>query len=979
MSTAHSQGSDHLVGRGHEIRELERAVAGVLSGTPHVVEIVGESGIGKSRLLTELARRATDRGYLVLDGRAAEFELDIPFGLVVDALNDYVGALEPSVIRALDEDSVAELASILPALSAVGPAKIRRRPAAERYRVHYAIRALLERLAAQHPVLLSLDDAHWADPASFEVIAHLLRRFNGRLLTAIAFRHAPKRLEATLESVARTGCGARLDLQPLTEEEALELIDPALDAGARTTLFRESGGNPFYLEQLSRARSAVGSRAAAPAPRSAGARVLPVAVVAALEGELEVLTAERRLVLEAAAVAGESFEPELVAAIAERDASSTLSIVDELLRVDLMRPTAAPRRFRFRHPIVRRAVYDLTPGGWRVGAHARAAAALAEAGASTGELAHHIERSACVGDERAVDLLVGAARETASRAPATAGQWLLAAVDLLPPGADDQRRADLLGEAGSALISAGAYEDSLSSLQDALTLASSERIETRAELVASLAYARRRSGGPFDSRRPLEQALEALARPNCPAGLSVQVELALDRFWHDELGPMRTLTQLLATTAAERGELSMGTLAAALSSLADHAEGSVGDALENLTKAQDAYAALSDAQLAERIYVSFYISLAAVRLERPDDALNHLNRGLDVARMTGQAATVIPWSAIAASALVLKGQLRDAATAAAAAIDAPGLARNDWRTIWALEADALVAYWTGDVARALASAREMVRRSQPAHTFLAGPASIQLAGALYLSGEHDRALAELAPLDGEPTRRLLDLNAAHGWDLLVRTQRSLGDLDSAATTAGRAVARADAAGLPCQLATARCAEAAVVLARGEARKALRLAREAWAVVEEANNPLLSARARALSGLALAADGRRDKALAELGQAEQSLVEAEAHREADATAREMRNLGVRVRRVRRRQGAGLAALTPRESEIANHVAMGESNRDIARALFLSEKTIESHLVRAFAKLGVHSRSALTAIVVREMRPGEATDPEALTDS
>jgi len=120
MSIAHSQGSDHLVGRGHEIRELERA---------------------------------------------AEFELDIPFGLVVDALNDYVGALEPSVIRALDEDSVAELASILPALSAVGPAKIRRRPAAERYRVHYAIRALLERLAAQHPVLLSLDDVHWADPA----------------------------------------------------------------------------------------------------------------------------------------------------------------------------------------------------------------------------------------------------------------------------------------------------------------------------------------------------------------------------------------------------------------------------------------------------------------------------------------------------------------------------------------------------------------------------------------------------------------------------------------------------------------------------------------------------------------------------------------------------------------------------------------------------------------------------------------------
>jgi predicted ATPase len=86
---------------------------------------VGESGIGKSRLLAELARHAARRGFLVLDGRSAEFEHDIPFGLIVDALNDYVGALEPSVIRTLDEDSVAELASILPSLSAFATGRAR--------------------------------------------------------------------------------------------------------------------------------------------------------------------------------------------------------------------------------------------------------------------------------------------------------------------------------------------------------------------------------------------------------------------------------------------------------------------------------------------------------------------------------------------------------------------------------------------------------------------------------------------------------------------------------------------------------------------------------------------------------------------------------------------------------------------------------------------------------------------------------------
>jgi predicted ATPase len=114
---------------------------------------------------------------------------------------------------------VAELASILPSLSAFA----RPRRDAERYRVHYAVRSLLEKLATRQLVLLSLDDAHWADPASFEVIAHLLRRFRGRLLGAIAFRHAPKRLAAALEGVARVGSGIRLELRPLTEDEAREL------------------------------------------------------------------------------------------------------------------------------------------------------------------------------------------------------------------------------------------------------------------------------------------------------------------------------------------------------------------------------------------------------------------------------------------------------------------------------------------------------------------------------------------------------------------------------------------------------------------------------------------------------------------------------------------------------------------------------------------------------------------------------------
>jgi len=310
--------------------------------------------------------------------------------------------------------------------------------------------------------------------------------------------------------------------------------------------------------------------------------------------------------------------------------------------------------------------------------------------------------------------------------------------------------------------------------------------------------------------------------------------------------------------------------------------------------------------------------------------------------------------------------VREAADTAATAIDEAGLSRNDWRTVWALEADALAAYWAGDSERTLASAREMVRRSGEVHTFLSGPASIQLAGALCAAGDYAAATAELTPLDAEPGRRLLDLHAAHGWGLLIQAQLALGDVESAQRSAACAVTRANAVGLPSQLAATRWCEAAVRLARDDRDAALEITRDAQAIADAAGNPLLSARCSALSGLALAADGRRDQALPELQQAERALSACGATREADAAARELRRLGARVRRTRPRPGTGLAALTARANEIANRVALGESNREIANALFLSEKTIESHLVRTYAKLGVHSRSALTAIVVSDGR-------------
>ena len=381
-----------LVGRVRELDAVEEALARLAEGEPWMIERVGEPGIGKSSLLSELAVRAAGRDCLVLGGRAAEFERDVPFGMIVDALNDYLGSLQPSFLRGLDERTLGELASIFPALSSfIGELESAGVPA-DRYRAQYAIRALLERLAAQQPLVLLLDDVHWADGASIEVIAHISRRFRGPLLTGFAFRQAPARLAFALHAAARDGYGSRLELAPLTAEEAEAVIGPGFDPATRATLYRESGGNPFYLEQLARATDRHELHVPPETEDPARGARLPGTVAAAISDEVAVLRDETRVVLDAAAVAGESFEPELVSAIAERPA--TLDALDELLRADLIRTTEAPRRFRFRHPIVRRAVYDRMARGWQLGAHARAAAWLAATGAPPSARAHHIERSA---------------------------------------------------------------------------------------------------------------------------------------------------------------------------------------------------------------------------------------------------------------------------------------------------------------------------------------------------------------------------------------------------------------------------------------------------------------------------------------------------------------------------------------------------------------------------------------------------------
>jgi hypothetical protein len=192
---------------------------------------------------------------------------------------------------------------------------------------------------------------------------------------AVRPRQMPERLAAALERAHRAAELMRVELGALTPVEARELVGEKVDV-----LFEESGGNPFYLEQLSRSLSGDGASSGSPEVALTGIDV-PSAVAASLSEELALLSDGARRVLEGAAVAGDPFEPELAAAAADASEAEAMDAVDELLQLDLVRNTDVPRRFRFRHPLVRRAVYEATPGGWRLGAHERCAQALATRGA----------------------------------------------------------------------------------------------------------------------------------------------------------------------------------------------------------------------------------------------------------------------------------------------------------------------------------------------------------------------------------------------------------------------------------------------------------------------------------------------------------------------------------------------------------------------------------------------------------------------
>ena len=404
--------------------------------------------------------------------------------------------------------------------------------------------------------------------------------------------------------------------------------------------------------------------------------------------------------------------------------------------------------------------------------------------------------------------------------------------------------------------------------------------------------------------------------------------------------------------------------AAATSALAMAAY-TLGDAQEGREygrRAAALVAALDDEQLGARLEMLLFLGWSEYFLGAFAPALEHFARGTAIARRAGSAVLALELMVGEALSLLARGHIADALDVADGAVEDARPLGSAQSLVWALYAQATALEAGGDPAAAVRAGEEAVALTaglEPS-SIVAGCGSA-LAAALIATGEGRRAAGVLLELQGGPDLpRFFGGQRAGCYELLVRAALLDGDGGAAAAWAARADAAAKASGLPLALALAQRARALVALSGGDAPAAAELALASVTATDALGLAVESARGRIVAGRALAAAEDRDAAAEQLRGAEGLLVDAPTgHLRAEAV-RELRRIGRRVNRAGRAgrvDGAGLGALTARELEIARLVAGGLTNRAVAETLFLSEKTIESHLSGAFVKLGVRTRQAL----------------------
>ncbi|GAA0307675.1 BTAD domain-containing putative transcriptional regulator [Streptomyces turgidiscabies] len=854
-----------LIGRVTELALLDSAIEDALAGAPGVVEVVGEPGIGKTRLLGELGERARRRGFVSLAGRCVEFDR-APYGAFVDALDDHLGNVDFRRLRTdgAPAGAMALLGTVFPAIGErfpAGPEPV----TVERYWFHRAVRTLLEAVSADGGLVVSLDDLQWTDEGTAELIDHLVRHPpRTPLLLALAYRprQAPPRLAAALARAGTEGRLARVELGPLSPAEGAELCGARTDHWRFKRLYEASGGNPFYLEALTRSTAGEGSPAAA-ADLGPLTGDLPQSVRAALLEELGCLSATARVCTQAAAVLGDSFEADMLAVVARTGEAQTLAALDEIAERDLVRQIGSTRQFRFRHPLVRAAVYQGAGAGWRIEAHTRAAEGLALHGAPLTAQASHVQRSARVGDEHAVDLLVRAARQVMTIAPATAAHWTREALRLL--GERSRQRPELWLQQANALGMAGRLLESRDILRTAASLLPARAHDQRARLTALRATMEWALGRYDEATALLLRELADHDGRFGPETADLELGVAVVALRKNDFSTAVHWGERALHSAERIGDPLQTTSVRALLALALT---SAGDARSTgyLDLVVEAFDDADDEQLAGRLDIIVMTGWAELLHERYDTALRHLARGLELSRRTGQSLVLADLFAASAYALMWLGRLDEAATYADDALEAASLVGSSEPRSLAEVVSAAVLMWRGDFAGALKICEESLALVGPAPGARRSAIVGMLGHTLLLNGDPAGCVSKVLEAGGGPHLLGFEAPVRPTWfQLLTVANLALGDVTAAESWADRAAAAATPDGPPGRRGFALLARAEVQLARQDPAAGPTACRAA-AEFRTARMPLNEAMARLAAGTALAASGRQAEAVAQVEQA-----------------------------------------------------------------------------------------------------------------
>jgi DNA-binding CsgD family transcriptional regulator len=893
-----------LIGRERELAVLAACLEDVRAGRAGVVLVEGPAGIGKTALVERFLDEA--EGVTVIRGSGEQAEGAIAYGLADQLLRAMDGSGEGVLGEGESFDHVSTGLRLLAALG---------------------------ELERGGPVVMAVDDAHWADAASLTALLFAGRRLvvDRVLLVVVVRDDEPGELPPGMRRLAERA-GAVVPLTALTagELQALAAAEGvALPAGAATRLHAHTSGNPLHALALLRELGPEAwqdARRALPVPRSFAEIVL---------ASLAACSAHARRLVEAAAVLTGRTPLAVTAAAAEVDAP--LDALEEAAAARLLAADAADEHVTaFPHPLVETAVYRQIGTARRARLH-RAAASLVDDAAVA--LRHRVAAAATADAELAGELERFAAHEESRTAWPGVAWALAAAARLSEPGEVRERR--MLAAAEAALFG-GDFDHARRLLEGVTDPANGPRRD------CVLAFVELHGPHPREA-----EPLLARAHARCDAEVDpataarIASSFALLRLMDMRGAEAATWAQrATALTPAEHGATALDEMLAAV-------------ALAYAGRGDDAEAAARAALAANPEATVLMMALGWVLLARDDltGATEQLGRAAAGARRDGsfeQAAIAHAhlcraeymagrWDAALAHgtrALGFLGELphlnvRPLVRWSAALVPA---ARGDWATI-----DELAAAAEADAAGTLD------RRVVAA-----------LLCALPAAGRGDRAtvLEQLAPFAaGDIDADGLDEPGLWPWhDLYAEALVAADRLDEAAAFLAPHEARAQARGLASAQARLGRARGRLEAARGDAEVACATLRGAIDDAERAGMPFEVARARLALGAVLRRIGRRRDAAAELRAAQAVLTSLRAAPELARCERELAACGLTPAKRGRPQQP---QLTPQERSVAELVASGMTNREVAAELLVSVKTVEVHLTRIYAKLGIASRAQLAA--------------------